>query len=286
MRTILLPTDFSPNSVNAMNFALDMFKDVVCKFYILNVQKASSFISDDFRTMSPSTTIYQTLIQTAKDSINKLIETFEARGVKEHSFKAMVDYDNFIDAINQACETKNVDLIVMGTHGATGAERILFGSNTVRVMQRCNRPVLAIPRNSKFNGINKIAFTSNYLTLYNRDELMPLIQMAELFNAKIDILHMVEEDYLSRDQENNKAFLDACFRFVEHEFVDLHDKDLFVTVHDYMVNNDINMLAMMSRRHSFLERLFTQHNVETFGFNMEFPLLVMENTGTLYAPTS
>lgn len=286
MKTILLPTDFSANSVNAMNYALDMYKDVVCKFYILNVQKASSFISDDFRTMSPSTTIYQTLIQTAKDSIKKLIKTFEKRGVKGHSFEAMVDYDNFIDAINQACETKNVDLIIMGTHGATGAERILFGSNTVRVMQRCNRPVLAIPKDSKFNGIHRIAFTSNYLTLYNREELMPLIQMAELFNAKIDILHLVEEDYLSREQENNKAFLDACFRFVKHEFVELHEKDLFKTVNDYMVNKNVHMLAMMSRRHSFLERLFTQHKVETFGFNMGFPLLVMDNTGTLYSPTT
>ena len=167
MKTILLPTDFSPNSVNAMNYALDMFKDVVCKFYILNVQKASSFISDDFRTMSPSTTIYQTLIASAKDSIKEMIKTFEERGNKSHSFGSIVDYDNFIDAINQACDSKGVDLIIMGTHGATGAERILFGSNTVRVMQRCNRPVLAIPKGHQFNGISKIAFTSNYLTLYN-----------------------------------------------------------------------------------------------------------------------
>ena len=284
MKTILLPTDFSANSVKAMNYALDLFKDVVCKFYILNVQKASSFISDDFRTMSPSTTIYQTLIQTSKESIKEMIKTFEKRGVKGHSFEAMVDYDNFIDAINQACETKGVDLIVMGTHGATGAERILFGSNTVRVMQRCNRPVLAVPRNCEFTGIHKIAFTSNYQTLYHKEELMPLIQMAELFNAKIDILHMVEEDYLSREQENNKAFLDACFRFVNHEFIDLLETDLYKTVHDYMVENNVNMLAMMSRRHSFLERLFTQHNVETFGFKLDFPMLVMENTGTLYDP--
>ncbi|NND26688.1 MAG: hypothetical protein EX263_06585 [Flavobacteriaceae bacterium] len=283
MKIILLPTDFSVNSVNAIHYALDMYKDVVCRFYILNVQKASSFISDDFRTMSPSSTVYQTLIATTKLSLETLIDKLEKRKNPNHSFDAMVDYDNFIDAINQACEAKGVDLIIMGTKGATGAERIIFGSNTVRVMQRCATPVLAIPSGCKFSSIDKIAFTSNYKTFYKKDELGPLIQMAELFNAKIDVLHMVEEDHLTREQENNKAFIDACFRFVNHEFIDLEKRDVFEVVQDYVKANNINMLAMMSRRHSFLERLFTTHNVEEFGFRSDVPMLVMENTGELYS---
>lgn len=286
MKTILLPTDFSPNSISAARFAVEMFKDVKCQFYILNVQKASSFISDDFRTMSPSTTIYQTLIATAKTSISKLIKQLESPKNKNHSFEAMVDYDNFIDAINQACEMKGIDLIVMGTKGATGAERILFGSNTVRVMQRSKTPVLAIPNQCKFIGFEKIAFTSNYRTFYNKEELAPLIQLAELFSSKIDVVHMVEEEHLSREQENNKAFLDACFRFISHEFVDLEKHDIFDAVEDYIKKNDVKLLAMMSRRHSFFERLFTTHNVETFGFKVDVPMLVMENTGKLYAAPS
>ncbi|MBT8272577.1 MAG: universal stress protein [Bacteroidia bacterium] len=283
MKSILLPTDFSPNSINAINYATDMFKDVVCKFYLLNVQKASAFISDDFRTMSPSTTIYQSLIESTKDSLKKLVSKIETRKNPNHSFETVVDYDNFVDAINQMCVAKEIDLIVMGTKGATGAERVLFGSNTVRVMQRCSTPVLAIPQHCTFKGLDKIAFTSNYLTFYNKDELFPLIQMAELFNSEIEVLHMVEEEDLSQDQENNKAFVDACFKYVSHEFVDLEKSNLFDSVMGFIKEKDIKMLAIMSRKHSFLERLFTKHNVEIFGFKIDVPLLVMENTGKLYA---
>ena len=50
---------------------------------------------------------------------------------------------------------------------------------------------------------------------------------------------------------------------------------MFKVVKQYLANNDINMLAMISERHSFLERLFTKHAVETFAFSINVPFLVM-----------
>jgi len=87
---------------------------------------------------------------------------------------------------------------------------------------------------------------------------------------------------LSENQENNKGFLDTCFNNIKHEFVDFESDDIFKTVQDYIATNDIKMLAMMSRKHSFLERLFVRHLVETFAFEIKVPFLVMENSGDLY----
>ncbi|MBT8258879.1 MAG: universal stress protein [Bacteroidia bacterium] len=278
MRRILLPTDFSENSINAIDYAVELFKDVICQFYILNVQKASSFISDDIRSMSPSTTIYQSLIADSKTRINEIIIKLESGKNKNHHFNSMVDYDNFIDAINQACMAKNIDLIVMGTKGATGSNRVLFGGNTIRVIQRGMVPVLAVPEEYEFNGLDKIAFTSNYLTHYKESELTPLMQLAELYQSRIDVLHMTQDDQFSSEQNINRDFLDCCFRFVDHTFIDLDKKDIFDAVSDYIHENDIKLLAMMSRKHSFFKRLFSRQNVETFAFKIDIPLLVMENT--------
>lgn len=280
MKAILLPTDFSKNSLNAIDYAMELFKDETCDFYFLNIQKASSFVSDDLMTMSSSTTIYQTLIDTAKKSIENVIKTIKDYYQNDkHTFHSCVDYDNFIDGINQMCDAVNIDLIVMGTKGATGAERVLFGSNTVRVMQRCSTPVLAIPDGCKFVGLNSIAFASDYLTYYNEDDLEPMINMAMHHNAKIDVVHMLQQEHLSEDQENNRAFLDSIISNVTHEFVTLEQQDIFEVIQKYIEDNNIKMLAMMSKKYSFLERLFSQHNVEVFGFKINVPFLVMENTG-------
>lgn len=282
MKSILLPTDFSNSSVNAIYYAIELFKDIRCEFYILNVQKASSFVSDDLMTMQPSTTIYQNLIGSAKKGVEKIIrEIKEKYGLKNHVYHSIVDYDNFIDAINQTVKSKQIDLIVMGTQGATGAEKVIFGTNTVRVMQRSSCPVLAVPENCEFESLKKIVFTSNYHSKYKPNELRPLLDLANQFNAKIDVLHLMNGKLLSSNQMNNMAFLDDYFTDLNHEFINIDSDELFETVVDYINVNDIDLLAMMSRRHSFFERLFTRHTVETFAFNINIPYLVMENTGEL-----
>jgi len=101
------------------------------------------------------------------------------------------------------------------------------------------------------------------------------------FESKIDVLHITKGEHLSPNQESNRAFLDECFSNLSHEFINLANTDLFKTVEEYLLINDMDILAMMSRKHSFLERLFTRHNVETFAFQVSIPLLVMPNTGQL-----
>ena len=280
MKSILLPTDFSKISLNAIDYAMELFRNEECEFYFLNIQKASSFVSDDLMTMSSSATIYQTIIDTAQKSIKNVINTIKSFYKNDkHKFYSVVDYDNFIDGINQICKSRNIDLIVMGTKGATGAESVLFGSNTVRVMQRCHTPVLAIPGKCKYEDIDKIVFTSDYLSHYKPNELQSLFTIASLYDAKIDVLHIVKEKELSDIQKDNKAYLDTIFKNITHDFIDLEDADVFDAVQQYVKNNNIKMVAMSSRKYSFLDRLFTRHNVEKFGYKIRVPYLVMEDTG-------
>lgn len=279
MKSILLPTDFSKISLNAIDYAMELFKNEECEFYFLNIQKASSFVSDDLMTMSSSATIYQTIIDTAQKSIKNVINTIKSYYKNDkHQFYSVVDYDNFIDGINQICESREIDLIVMGTKGATGAESALFGSNTVRVMQRCHTPVLAIPGKCKYEDIDKIGFTSDYLSHYKREELKSLFCIANLYNAKVEVIHIANEKELSPTQKENKAFLDSIFKDLKHEFIDLEKADLFKTVEKYVFDNNIKMVAMSSKKYSFLDRLFTRHNVEKFGYKIRVPYLVMEDT--------
>ena len=71
MKAILLPTDFSKNSMNAIEYAVSLFENETCEFYVLNIQKASAFVSDDFMAVSSSATIYNTIIDTAKKSLSQ-----------------------------------------------------------------------------------------------------------------------------------------------------------------------------------------------------------------------
>jgi nucleotide-binding universal stress UspA family protein len=264
--------------MNAIEYVLKLFKNVPCDFYILNVQKASSFISDDMMVMSSSATIYQTIIDTAKTSINNIISKIEKKHQNtKHQFHSIVDYDNFIDSINQTSKVNDVDLIVMGTKGASGLDKVLFGSNTVRVMQRCETPLLVIPNNCKFTDLKTIAFTTSFHSLYHLNDFEPLINLKKLNHSELLILHVLEDANMANELDKNIDFFDTHFNDATKEYIDAKNGNVYNAIHDYIVENDIKLLAMMSKKHSFFERLVTTHTVESFGFNIDIPLLVMHN---------
>ena len=278
MKTILLPTDFSKNSINAIDYAVELFKDMACHFYILNVQKASSFISDDMLVVSSYATIYNTIVDAAKKSIANIISKIEEdKNNSKHHFHSVVDYDNFIDSINQVSSKYQVDLIVMGTKGASGLDKVIFGSNTVRVIQRCDTPVLAIPDGCGFQPLDKMAFSTNHFTLFEEEKLDPLKMFVKLYDAELTILHVADENHLAQKQEKNNAFFNVCFPEALHDYIDVNSKDMVAYIKQYLSNNSIRMLAMISEKHSFLERLFIKHPVESFAFNINIPFLVMHS---------
>ncbi|MEC3908530.1 universal stress protein [Tamlana sp. 2201CG12-4] len=278
MKNILLPTDFSKNSLNAIDYAMNLLQNESCNFYLVNVQTASSFISDDIMSASVSTSIYNTLIGASKKSVNNIISIVkEEYNNEKHNFFSVVDYDNFIDSINQISENYNIDLIIMGTKGASGLEKALFGSNTVRVIQRCEVPVLAIPDGCVYEGLSTIAYTTNNLTLLVSKALAVLNFIKQLNNSKLNILHVADEHHIAHNQNNNVAFFKTYFSDTSHDYLDSNSRQIFNNVQNYIKDNNIKMLAMMSKKHSFLERLFTRHTVETFAFKINIPFLVMHS---------
>ncbi|MBU3821548.1 universal stress protein [Flavobacteriaceae bacterium XHP0103] len=276
MKAILLPTDFSKISINAIHFAIDMFREESCDFYLLNVQKASSFISDDMMVMSSSTTIYETLVSAAKKSIDNIILKIKTKyGNDKHQFHSIVDYDNLINSINQSSKTHNIDLIVMGTKGSSGLESVLFGSNTAHVMQQCDVPVLAIPSDCKFKGFNKVLFTTNHLSLHGIDELKSLLYLKSLFNFKLEILHIKDELNSTNEVLSNEVLFKKYFSEATSTSIEVSNKKMFEKVNQYIVENKFDLFVMVSTKHSYIDRLLTRYPVETFGLKIHTPLLVM-----------
>ncbi|WP_308992248.1 universal stress protein [Mariniflexile litorale] len=279
MKAILLPTDFSKNSINAINYAMELYKNVPCVFYILNVQKTSSFISDDIMVANASTTIYNTIVDASKKSITNIITKIKAQYNNEkHQFKTVVDYDNFIDSINQVSEKYKIDLIIMGTKGASGLSKVLFGSNTVHVIKRSNVPVLAIPDNCKFSSLEKIAFTTSYQRLYKRADFDPLVDILSLNYSKLFVLHVICDYDLSEELNSGIDFFKSNFRYPIFKYLHVKDNNIYKAIHEFSTTNAIKMIAMSTGKYSFLERLFSKNTFENMAFKIDIPFLVMKNS--------
>ena len=273
MKKILLPTDFSDNSWSAIVYSLKLFKDEYFTFYILNSITLKASAMSNFSN---------TLLKKMKD--NALVELLEIRDQiissdanANHEFHTILSTQDLIHAIDTEVEQNDIDLVVMGTKGATGAKGIFMGSNTVKVIKKMEHcPVLLVPDEHDFVIPRQIAFPTGFKHRYTDKELEPLKNLADLHNSKIRILHINEEEELSKEQELNYTSLKeklSDFRITFHWMPDYSSKE--VEIKEFISELEIDLLAMVKNRHTLLEKITREPVIKKLGFHPLVPFLVM-----------
>ncbi|MBQ4820946.1 universal stress protein [Aquimarina sp. MMG016] len=278
MKRILVPTDFSNNAYSALFYATRLFQNQPCQFYILNTFDVNTPILTSRIDTSKGDILYQ---QLARESKDKLTETFHAivRDTDEldHTFETISVSKKLPETINKTIKIKEIDLVVMGTKGASGAKEIFMGSNTVKVIQKIKGcPVLMVPDEFDFEKPVEIAFPTDFRRFYIEEELKPLIEIASLFNAHIRIFHIHEEEKLDEIQEHNYAALKKYLKDFKHSMhwvFKLSKKTELINT--FIQQFSVNMLVMVNYKHSFMEGITHEPVIKKIGFHPIVPFLVI-----------
>lgn len=273
---ILLPVDFSDNSWNAIKYALQLFRNEECTFYILNVYTPIIY---NMEYMMSSSNIYDLEEITRKRSINGLDEIKERilneNNNTRHSLETISSFNSLTSEINELVREKEISLIVMGTKGATGANQILFGSNTIHALKNATCPFLAIPDNFEFEKMTSILFTTDYEISYDASQINTILEIVNTDNAILNVLNVSYGYELSENQENCKSILESYLNKVNTIYHSVPDKDLQEAINDFQLENKIDMLIMINNKHSFFENVFFKSIIKQIGFHLNVPFLVL-----------
>ena len=276
MKKILLPTDFSENSWNAIKYALQFFKEETCKFYILNTYTPIVYHVEHV-VISPSQLgLVDVIKESSINGLDSLIKQIE-RAFKnpKHEFEKVSSFNTLILEIKELVIEKEIDFVVMGTKGATGAKEVLFGSNTVQVFKHVKCPVLAVPDSFEFEKIHDILFPTDYEINYQDQQIKPIVEIAKLFTSRINVLHVSYGTDLLDEQEQNKAKLEAYFKNIAHLFHNVRNQEITEAINSFQQKARINLLIMINNKHSFFENLFFKSTVSQIGFHLNIPFLVI-----------
>ena len=276
MKRIILPTDFSENAYNATRYALKLFKDIECTFYLLHTYTPAIYQAE-YILHSPGQIglgdIYHESSMTQLDKLQLKIEN-EFKNPK-HTFIPHTAFNLLVDEIKDAVKNEKADLVVMGTQGATGAKEIFLGSHTVHVIKKATCPVIAIPSNFEYEVPKEILFPTDYEVAYQEEQLKELLDIATNHNARIEIIHASEGYELKEHQISNKEKLDAIFGKIAHLFHDLPSQGVIDAINNFQIKNRMNMLIMINNKHTFLERLFIEPVIKKIGFHVTIPFMVI-----------
>ncbi len=271
MKNILLLTDFSKNAQNAIDYALQFFKGARHHFYLLYVHKVSNYTMGNL--MASSGSIYDSIIKDPKAGLKAMIEEFEKRyPTEDYSFEAICDYDSFISAVSQTITLKNINLIVMGTNGATGAKEVLFGSNTLSVIRNINYPVLVIPQGYHYVKPAHILYVIEYKGVFERGSLQPLVEVLAKHHSELDILALTDGELVTDTVANEIA---AFFMGTPLNFHSISNVKADVAINCFVQLKNIDLIAKVICKETFIKRVLSGSSTHKITYQSSMPLLIM-----------
>jgi nucleotide-binding universal stress UspA family protein len=188
MKKILVPCDFSEPAIEAFKFAVDIASKSGGSVKVLKVIELPVMYESAFGF--PSYNFDAGLMKELKDDGEKKFKkmaTKYGKGFTKVSFSVV--QGPVTPTLREFISEKKCDLVVMGTHGASGLTELLVGSNAEKMVRLSPVPVLAVHQTAQVKSIKNIVFPTT-LHLNQSDFVRKLKQVQEFFGARLHILFL------------------------------------------------------------------------------------------------
>ena len=278
MKKIAILTDFSDNAWNALFTGLKLHEGKEVLFYIIHFFEPSYADVLGKKSKERLAVLYESLSKHSIAQLNAIEEYLKLHHKDPlHQFKTVSQGDDLIDGLKEFLKKNHVDLIVMGTRGATKSREVFMGSNAVKVARKIeNYPILAVPEKHDFKDLSTIVFPTEFSHTYAGKELTPLIELAKEWNSELIVLQVTQRPTLSEAQWENKEILKKEFCNLK---IDFRSTELQISIKESIKkaveNTGADLIAMIKYSHTFFERLTREPVIKKMTFQTRIPMLIL-----------
>lgn len=257
MHRVIIPVDFSDTALNAARFVALMLagkKDALAILY-------HNFKDDQDHEMCQNYLESLKMELHHKGDLN--VECVTEMG------------GDLIENLSRLAQTRTATLIAMGITGRTAMGQKLIGSNTLKMVDKSLIPVLIIPSDASFTGINNVAFASDFKEVERTTPTAFIISVLEMFQPTLHIVNVDPNHYVAITDEckQEKEKLQAMFRDYNPEFYFLAMNDFYDAMDNFVKDYNIDMLVTVPRRHSNSSNLFRSTHTKRLAYHSNIPLM-------------
>jgi nucleotide-binding universal stress UspA family protein len=267
MKTLIVPTDFSSYSNNAIEYAVEIAKATSAGILLVHVVSSAEKEAGAFQFYD---------VRDKLEAISAAISTeYPQLQCTPH-----IASGNVVQAILTIAEEREGDMIVMGTKGMSKLENLLFGSNTASVIERATCPVLSVPKDTSFVTPGKIMFATNF-SHEDINGALAVVSLAKAFGSSVIISHVtIENERLEADESLLKFFSHEVSKLTDYNRITYKlsaDNTVSMGLDTLIVETHADMLALSTRRRSLVERIYNPSLTQKFSAHAAIPLLAFHN---------
>lgn len=275
MKHIILPTDYSENAFNAFVYALGLTSKLGGDITAVHTYELPVFDSRAPRSIAES--IIESEIQSQEEERVEVLAKMRLKsaemGVAGQPVDLIVKDGELVAQICHVAEECNIDMVVLGTKGASGLKEVFWGSNAAKIIAEATCPVLAIPEGVTFTGIKKIAYFTNF-DQFDLTILEKIAAFAQPLDAAIYLVHVNTSG--NKDSASKLATLAEAVKSMTtlSVYTDLVAyEDLLDGMMAHIHGQKTDIVAMLTHRKDFLAKLFSVSYTRKTVFHTEIPLL-------------
>src|SRR5690625_1723222 len=277
MKNILIPTDYSINARNALQYALSYFGDIAVNFYILHVDNAdiSKIKSEDGFLLTldkDKQTSTKKLLQKEVDFCKKSSEN------PTHNFVPFFSDQSLVEAVRECISKKEIEYIVMGTRGASKTLDNKIGSFTYEIISKVKFPTIIVPSQAIYYNFKNIALLTDYNNWDKNKMFVNLYETLIFKKVNLQILQIHNKHHgWTHLQADTKDFLIDLFRRVDYKLYSLTNEDIDLNIQYYITKLDIDMVAFVGRNINFVQQLLFQPKPEDITYRLKVPFLILHD---------
>lgn len=257
MHRVIIPVDFSETSLNAARFASQMLagkKDAVAVLY------------NNYETADDH--------DICRNYLESLKREFIRTGVESVELEQEMGGD-LIDNIARLAHTTRATLVLMGISGKSVAKQAMFGSNTLKLVDRNLYPVMIIPPDAVYKGINHVAFASDFKRIEETTPSELINAVLEMFNPTLHIVNVDKDHFVSLTDEMQlgKQKFQQIFSSWKTEFYFIARDDFFDALDDFVKDYSIDVIITIPRHQSNSTSLLKSTHTKRLAYHSHIPIL-------------
>jgi nucleotide-binding universal stress UspA family protein len=269
MKHILVPCDFSDPAVQAFKFAAQIASQSKGQVTLLNVVEIP--VMHD-TVLMPVLSFEEAFLREAREKADKNFQKMKEKWGSDIKMNYQVSYGATSSTIREVAEEIKADLIVMGTHGASGMKELVIGSNAEKIVRTSPIPVISVKKNVR-GAVKDIVFP---VTPFQDDEnlFQKVKALQYFFQAKLHLLFVNTPGVFVRDSVSRPQLTALAKRLLLKDYTiniynDLSEED---GIRGFAQSIGADMVAIGTHGRRGLNHLVTGSIAEDIVNHLECPI--------------
>ncbi|MEC7263593.1 MAG: universal stress protein [Bacteroidota bacterium] len=266
MLQILVPTDFSNNSYNALYYAAKLFKNKECIFHLANVcTTLGGSVSETEQVES---------VQGLDAMAHRLV--LDLGKNSKHQIKKVSLCQSVTKGVSGYAKDFPIDLMVIGNKSKEEGANIMFGNNAMQLVREVNQcPVLIVPLEIDFKPVERMAFISNFINPIAEDNIKAILFFSNIMDSALVPMSIEEGKGTDSMAKHKDHFLKAVSKNLSKEVVLPVFQDKVKTILEFVELWNIDILCMVYYQHHFFLEFIGKGIIKDLNTKLSVPFLIL-----------